>query len=539
MVIGSRIRKRLLLAFTAACIAILLAQTIIRQLWILPTFEAMTKQNDSIDIQRVESQLQQEIDALSKMVFDSSAWDTMYVAAYERDTQWFNDDYVIADALQRLDVNGWYLYDTQANIIGGGSFNNDYLTYSPKILETSHLLKENDLIVLSDDIANSQSALVHKVRFITIDKSPVLTIAYNVTKSDGSGKFVGTLLLWSFIDEGFVENLTPGLANDIRFYGTDEVFKYKDHLTRVFGDNRSVMGASQHNRRLYLGVNDQKGNLLFVLSIKSRERTYDRSLFDSSLITGLFISGSVFILFYLYINQQVLKPLRKLYTLVNSAISNNDFSARDEYYGDNELHQLGRGMNELFTLIENQREEIFLRHEKLNHISNTDSMTELANRRALDKQFAKLASDAVSAKQPISLIVADIDHFKLYNDFYGHDQGDKALCEVANLLKDNTNPDNHFVARYGGEEFVIVLSNTDKQEALKVAETLRNAVESAHITHQGREDLSYVTLSIGIASKATNEAFDSDSLFKIADNALYKAKKQGRNCCVAGDKAQL
>ncbi|MEQ5875546.1 hypothetical protein J3455_13470 [Pseudoalteromonas sp. NFXS39] len=181
MVIGSRIRKRLLLAFTAACIAILLAQTIIRQLWILPTFEAMTKQNDRIDIQRVESQLQQEIDALSKMVFDSSAWDTMYVAAYERDTQWFNDDYVIADALQRLDVNGWYLYDTQANIIGGGSFNNDYLTYSPKILETSHLLKENDLIVLSDDIANSQSALVHKVRFITIDKSPVLTIAYNVT----------------------------------------------------------------------------------------------------------------------------------------------------------------------------------------------------------------------------------------------------------------------------------------------------------------------------------------------------------------------
>ncbi|WP_348707880.1 diguanylate cyclase [uncultured Pseudoalteromonas sp.] len=539
MVIGSRIRKRLLLAFTAACIAILLAQTIIRQLWILPTFEAMTKQNDRIDIQRVESQLQQEIDALSKMVFDSSAWDTMYVAAYERDTQWFNDDYVIADALQRLDVNGWYLYDTQANIIGGGSFNNDYLTYSPKILETSHLLKENDLIVLSDDIANSQSALVHKVRFITIDKSPVLTIAYNVTKSDGSGKFVGTLLLWSFIDEGFVENLTPGLANDIRFYGTDEVFKYKDHLTRVFGDNRSVMGASQHNRRLYLGVNDQKGNLLFVLSIKSRERTYDRSLFDSSLITGLFISGSVFILFYLYINQQVLKPLRKLYTLVNSAISNNDFSARDEYYGDNELHQLGRGMNELFTLIENQREEIFLRHEKLNHISNTDSMTELANRRALDKQFAKLASDAVSAKQPISLIVADIDHFKLYNDFYGHDQGDKALCEVANLLKDNTNPDNHFVARYGGEEFVIVLSNTDKQDALKVAETLRNAVESAHITHQGREDLSYVTLSIGVASKATNEAFDSDSLFKIADNALYKAKKQGRNCCVAGDKAQL
>ncbi|WP_288345496.1 CHASE4 domain-containing protein, partial [uncultured Pseudoalteromonas sp.] len=115
MVIGARLKKRLLLAFTAACFAILLAQTIIRHFWILPTFEAMTKQNDRIDIQRVESQLQQEIDALSKMVFDSAAWDTMYEAAQQRDTQWFNSDYVIADALQRLDVNGWYLYDTQAN----------------------------------------------------------------------------------------------------------------------------------------------------------------------------------------------------------------------------------------------------------------------------------------------------------------------------------------------------------------------------------------------------------------------------------------
>ena len=185
-------------------------------------------------------------------------------------------------------------------------------------------------------------------------------------------------------------------------------------------------------------------------------------------------------------------------------------------------------------MIENQRAEILERHQKLKHISNTDSMTTLANRRALDKHFTMLASDTDLASQPISMIVADIDHFKLYNDYYGHDQGDKALCEVANLLKDNTNPGSHFVARYGGEEFVIVLSNTDKQEALKVAETLRTAVASAHITHQGRADLSYVTLSIGVASKAANEAFDSDSLFKIADDALYKAKKQGRNCCVAG-----
>jgi diguanylate cyclase (GGDEF)-like protein len=95
-------------------------------------------------------------------------------------------------------------------------------------------------------------------------------------------------------------------------------------------------------------------------------------------------------------------------------------------------------------------------------------------------------------------------------------------------------PEDYFVARYGGEEFVMVLSNTDAKRALGVAETLRKAVESAAIVHEGRSDVKFVTLSIGVASKAANEAFDSDSLFKIADDALYKAKKQSRNCCVAG-----
>ena len=113
------------------------------------------------------------------------------------------------------------------------------------------MLIKNDLIILSDDITTSQSELIHKVRFITIDKTPAVTVAYNVTRSDGTGEFVATLLLWSFIDEGFVENLTPGLANDISFYGTDEAPKYKEHLIRVFGE-KGYSETTQYNRRLYL-----------------------------------------------------------------------------------------------------------------------------------------------------------------------------------------------------------------------------------------------------------------------------------------------
>jgi len=532
MVIGTKLRKQLLLAFTAACIAILSAQTIIRHFWILPTFEMMAKQNDRIDIQRVESQLQQQIDALSKMVFDSAAWDSMYDAAKNRRTAWFNNDYVIADALERLDVNGWYLYDTNATIIGGGSFDNNYQPYSPDILEVPQHLLDNDLIILPEEIIAESKAMTSKIHFLKINELPAVTVAYNVTKSDGTGSPVGTLLLWSFIDKEFIENLTPGLADDITYYQGEKAQALNAYITSFFGHENTVNTPIEHDKKLYIGVQDKHANLLFVLSIPMRERTYDRSLFDSSLITGLLISGSVFMLFYLYINQQLLRPLSEMFVSVSSALNHKDFTVRAEYKGDNELHQLGRGMNELFMLIETQRAEIIERHEKLRHISNTDAMTSLANRRALDTHLETLANDPENINENVSLIVADIDHFKLYNDYYGHDQGDKALCKVAQVLKAFTKRGTDFVARYGGEEFVIVLSNTDAQAALAVAETLRKAIESAAIVHEGRKDVKCVTLSIGIASKPVSQQFDSNTLFKQADEALYQAKAQGRNCCV-------
>ena len=532
MVIGTRLKKRLLLAFTFACFAILGAQTIIRHFWILPSFEAMAKQNDKIDIQRVQSQLQQEIDALSKMVFDSSAWDVMYNAAKERNADWFNNDYIIADALQRLDVNGWYLYDTEAVIIAGGSFDNEYQAYSPVILETPKLLIDNDLIVLPSDLNSQSEPLISKVHFIQIDNKPALTVSYNVTKSDGLGEPTGSLMLWSFIDEAFIETLTPGLAEDIGYYEGEEAQRYSDYLTTVFGKKNTDFQPITYNDQLYIGVEDKYSNLLFVLSIPTREHTYDKNLFDSSLLTGLMISGSVFILFYLYINQQVLRPLSKVKVSVYSAISNNDFSIRANYHGDNELHQLGQGINELFSLIETQRAELFARHAKLEQISNTDAMTLLANRRALDKHLEDLANDPQCEETAVSFIVADVDHFKLYNDYYGHEQGDRALCKVAKVLMTIAAPEDYFVARYGGEEFVMVLSNTDAKRAFGVAETLRKAVESAAIVHEGRSDVKFVTLSIGIACKPVATQFDSNTLFKLADEALYQAKAQGRNCCV-------
>lgn len=134
---------------------------------------------------------------------------------------------------------------------------------------------------------------------------------------------------------------------------------------------------------------------------------------------------------------------------------------------------------------------------------------------------------------PLSLIMVDIDFFKVFNDTYGHQAGDDCLKRVAAALRDALKRPADIVARYGGEEFAAVLPDTDLDGAVVVAEAMRLDVEALGISHNKSAYLSkvsnYVTISLGVASIIPNEASSPERLVSMADNALYKAKEEGRN----------
>ena len=123
----------------------------------------------------------------------------------------------------------------------------------------------------------------------------------------------------------------------------------------------------------------------------------------------------------------------------------------------------------------------------------------------------------------------DIDFFKNYNDTYGHQKGDRCLTRVAKALSNTLKRPGDFVARYGGEEFVAVLSDTGINGASKVAESLRFNVQSLAIKHKSSPIAKMVTISLGISSTSPASNSKSDILIKISDDALYKAKREGRN----------
>jgi diguanylate cyclase (GGDEF)-like protein len=167
-------------------------------------------------------------------------------------------------------------------------------------------------------------------------------------------------------------------------------------------------------------------------------------------------------------------------------------------------------------------------NQKLSVLNITDALTGIANRRHFDEVLQLEWNRALRDHTPLGLLILDIDHFKAYNDFYGHQGGDACLKTVTEVLSAHVRRAGDTLARYGGEEFVILLAKSSTQEALELAEHLRQAVEARAIPHQ-KSTIGHVSISIGVTSLIPSETTSAAQLVNIADQALYRAKDLGRN----------
>lgn len=166
---------------------------------------------------------------------------------------------------------------------------------------------------------------------------------------------------------------------------------------------------------------------------------------------------------------------------------------------------------------------------ELVRLSNEDALTGLYNRRYLNETIAIEWERAERSEEPISVVFVDIDYFKLYNDTYGHLQGDKALIRVAGVLRKHMRRTSDIAARYGGEEFVLLLPNTPSAGAQVVANNIMRAVDSLKIEHKTSNVAEHLTLSIGVATWAQEENMTMNKLIAQADAAVYQAKAEGRH----------
>lgn len=165
----------------------------------------------------------------------------------------------------------------------------------------------------------------------------------------------------------------------------------------------------------------------------------------------------------------------------------------------------------------------------LRKLALMDGLTGIANRRCFNDRLELEWARSLRTQTPVSLILADIDHFKPYNDFYGHPSGDSCLVQVAHVLERESLRPSDLAARFGGEEFTLLLPETDLSGALLVAERIQAHLRKLAIPHENSAVSPHVTLSLGVASLVAVPGMPPDRLIQDADRSLYEAKQQGRN----------
>jgi diguanylate cyclase len=216
-----------------------------------------------------------------------------------------------------------------------------------------------------------------------------------------------------------------------------------------------------------------------------------------------------------------LKP-RELQQIVGAVISETSKMRERNEQIAGDIHESSIEIIELRRSLESVRRE-----------AHTDALTGIANRRSFDERLKLAIREAKSSSDTLSLLMIDIDHFKKFNDSFGHQLGDKVLQLVARILKTSIKG-RDTVARYGGEEFAVILPSTRLAGAATLGDQIREAVASRRIIQKRTgEDFGSITLSVGVSS--LRSADSGESLIKRADDALYSAKRGGRNRVITED----
>jgi diguanylate cyclase (GGDEF)-like protein len=257
----------------------------------------------------------------------------------------------------------------------------------------------------------------------------------------------------------------------------------------------------------------------------------DREIGVAYLQLGL-IGIFVLIVTWLGGERLIVQPIRALVSMV-ARFGRGDLHVRaTEETWVSEFEPLAAAFDDMANKLATREEELRIANEHLEELASLDGLTGLANRRGFDRELESAWKRGAESGQQIALMMIDIDHFKLYNDRYGHVAGDTCLRAVGETLSLVTLEEAVLVARYGGEEFALLLPGLDLARAAELAEEARKSIEDLLITH-AEAPCGVVTISIGVESLVPKKGQAAADLVEAADNALYAAKRGGRNKVVA------
>jgi diguanylate cyclase (GGDEF)-like protein len=221
-------------------------------------------------------------------------------------------------------------------------------------------------------------------------------------------------------------------------------------------------------------------------------------------------------------------------SLKNAALQQaKDELAKSNRNLEKKVKKRTKKLSQTLEILEATQAELLKKNQELQRLSRVDKLTQIANRYHFDEYLLQEWNRLELEQQPLSLIICDVDYFKKYNDFYGHQGGDRCLQQIAQVLLSVVKRPTDLVARYGGEEFAVIVPSTDVQGAIVVAEEIQQAIRQSKLPHARSDVSEFITISLGIATIVPTSITSFANLIAAADKALYEAKRQGRDRYIA------
>lgn len=306
-----------------------------------------------------------------------------------------------------------------------------------------------------------------------------------------------------------------------------------NHETNNATESGSLLFHSEQGKKEITFARVDGTHARMIVSINESEMlgSIDHSIRTAYMQLGLLV---LFALLggWLAGERLIIRPISIITSLADRVGQGDLSSPESDIRLPPEFQPLAKAFGRMATQLRERERELVATNDRLRVMASVDMISGLANRRGLQSRLEFEWKKAEQTGGPVSLIMIDVDHFKLFNDTYGHLEGDKCLRQVGEALAAIAGEVTGFAARYGGEEFCLLLPRTDGIAAMEIGERVRAAVEALNVPH-GTSTFRQVTVSAGMAAVAPGQASSVQELIEAADAALYVAKHRGRNNVVA------
>lgn len=516
---SSSLRRRFIAILGLTFLIVLAALGYLFQYVMLPTLTLEEDHNARLSLERVQADLDRQLHELEIVTKNWALWDEAY-AFMRGENPHFVEQFITPALFDDVDLSLLMLTDSTDMVrwVAGIDPASGAFTSCPAASGACAWAHPMVKSLQAATPRTNDALLLRRSKLIT---APRLTMISQcaIFHSDGSGPIAGRLTMARFITPAWLARLRQHTGLDVTL---------RDDPSPALYDGVQVEVQRIDGRQLRATMRQPAppfGHQLITEILLPRDRLNDGvATYYLALVAIVGLLVVVLLVALTSFQRMVLTPISRLTAYAQSLHRQqaNVAAPLELLERDDEIGTMAR---EFQYLIDYQDE----RAANLKALTYTDALTGLGNRRLLDERLPQMLSLTHRLERPVTLIMLDVDHFKAYNDFYGHPEGDRCLKMLAETLRDLFQRESDLIARVGGEEFVIVLPDVDPERAMEVASGVRTAIEAQCIPHERSPTNRHITVSVGVAISWPSRQLNAAALIEQADRALYDAKRTGRN----------